>query len=404
VRRLLPFDYAVLNLARRPARTLLTGLSSALVAALLVATASFVRGLERSYEATAEPDTAILLSAASMKDVVRSSIAPAVADFVAADVKGVLRVGGIGGDAGGDVAAVSPEIHMASYVRLGPAQKQDATDASDPKYAAFVRGVTTRAFLVHPAVTLTSGALPRDDEVLVGRLAAAKLGVPEAALAPGRQVRFESGTWTVAGTFAAPGTTFESEIWAPLAPLRGLSKRDDVSAVFVRVASPAGFSDLELFARRRLDLELLYMPSASYYRELAAYFAPMRTLAWAMAVLIGVAALLSGANTLNAAVQERGRELATLRALGYRGLPLAWSLAQESIVLAAAGGLVGLALARLLVAGSSVRLSMSAFALEVDPVCVLVGLGGVLLLGLLGTAPAALRVLRLPVAAALKQE
>jgi len=172
----------------------------------------------------------------------------------------------------------------------------------------------------------------------------------------------------------------------------------------VRVASPDGFSDLELFARRRLDLELLYMRSTSYYRELAAYFAPLRTLAWAMVLLIGAAALLSGANTLNAAVQDRGRELATLRALGYRGLPLAWSLGQESLVLAGAGGLAGLALARLAVEGSSVRLAMSAFTLEVDPPCVLAGLGGALALGFLGTLPAAWRVLRLPVAGALKQE
>jgi len=393
VRGLLPFDYAVLNLARRPWRTLLTGLSSALVAALLVGTAAFVRGLERSHEATAEPDTAILLSAASMNDVVRSSIVPAVADHVAADVTGVLAVDG--------VAAVSPEIHLATFVRLGPT----ASGAADErKHAAFVRGVTARAFLVHPAVTLTAGALPRDDEVLVGRLAAAKLGVPEEALAPGRTIRFEGGAWSIAGSFAAPGTTFESEIWAPLAPLRGLSRRDDVSAVFVRVAGPHGFSELERFAQRRLDLELLFQTSASYYRELAAYFAPIRALAWAMAFLIGAAALLSGANTLQAAVQERAPELAALRALGFRGLPLAWSLAQESIVLAAAGGVAGVALGRLLVAGSSVRLAMSAFALEVDAPALLAGLGGVLLLGAIGALPAAVRLLRLPVGAALRQE
>jgi len=397
VRRILPFDYAVLNLARRPWRTVLTGFSSALVAALLVAAAAFVRGLEKSHEATAEPDTAILLNAASMKDVVRSSVPPAVADLVAADVKGVLRVD--------DVAAVSPEIHMATYVRLGAAPAEGGPGgAEEPKYSAFVRGVTARALLVHPAVTLTSGTLPGDDEVLVGRLAAANLGVRAEELALGRQIRFETGTWTIAGTFAAPGTTFESEIWAPLAPLRGLSKRDDLSAVFVRVTSASGFGELELFTRRRLDLELLFMTSESYYRELAAYFTPMRSLAWAMAALIGIAALLSGANTLQAAVQERGRELATLRALGYRGFPLAFSLTQESVVLAAAGGLLGLALARLFVAGSSVRLAMSAFALEVDAVCVIVGLAGVLLLGLLGTVPAAIRVLNLPVATALKAE
>jgi hypothetical protein len=47
---------------------------------------------------------------------------------------------------------------------------------------------------------------------------------------------------------------------------------------------------------------------------------------------------------------------------------------------------------------------MSAFSLEVDAICVIVGLGGVLLLGALGTVPAALQVLRQPVATALKAE
>jgi len=349
---MLPFDYAVLNLARRPARTLLTGLSAALVALLLVATAAFVRGLERSYAATAEADTAILLSVASQKDVVRSAVPLAVADTVAADVKGIARIDG--------VAAVSPEIHMATYVSLGDAP---AGGAPDPRFAAFVRGVTERAYLVHPKVTVLRGALPRDDEVLVGRLAAAKLGVDAARLEVGATLRFEGAAWRVSGVFSAPGTTFDSEIWAPLHPLKGRVKRDDVSAVFVRVGSDSGFSELELFARRRLDLELLAMTSTSYYRDLAAYFDPIRHLAWAMAVLIGLAALLSGANTLNAAVQERGRELATLRALGYPVRALVWALGQESLVLGAAGGLLGLALARLFGNGGSSRLAMSAFTL-----------------------------------------
>src|SRR5262249_5577249 len=127
-------------------------------------------------------------------------------------------------------------------------------------------------------------------------------------------------------------------------------------------------------------------------------------LAWVLALMIGAAALLSGANTLNAAVQERGRELATLRALGYKGGALALSLAQESVVLAAAGGLIGLALARLRFTGASVRLSRSASAVEVDARAILIGLGGALALGVLGTVPAAVRALRVPVAAGLKEE
>jgi ABC-type antimicrobial peptide transport system permease subunit len=55
------------------------------------------------------------------------------------------------------------------------------------------------------------------------------------------------------------------------------------------------------------------------------------------------------------------------------------------------------------VSGNAVSIAMSAFALEVDAVSVLVGFAGSLLLGILGTAPAAARVMRMSIAAALKE-
>lgn len=392
MRRILPFDYAVQNLGRRPLRTLLTGLSSALVAGLLVATSAFVRGLDTTFAGAARPDTVILLSSVAQRDVVRSTVPAGLPEMLSASVRGLKEVDG--------VPAVSGEIHMGTNVKLGAAP---AADAPDPTYAAFVRGVTERAFLVHEAVTLTEGAPPRSGEVLVGRLAARQLGVPEEALGVGKQLRFEGATFTIAGRFAAPGTTIEAEIWTPLAELRGLTRRDDSSAVFARVAGPDGMGELELFAKRRLDLELVLIPSTVYYREVADYFRPIRALAWAMAALIALAALFGGANTLNAAVQDRVRELATLRAIGYTGVALVRSLAQESLLVAAAGAVVGLVAARAFLAGSSVSIAMSAFTLRVDAVSVLVGFAGALLLGLFGTAPAAVRVLRLSVAAALKE-
>lgn len=384
--RKLPFDYAIRNLGRRPLRTALTGLSSALVAALLVATSAFVRGLDATFSGAAQDDTAILLSSVAERDVVRSTVSAGLAEIVAASVRGVRYVGG--------TPAVSAEIHMGTNVQLG---------ASAVGRAAFVRGVTERAFLVHEAVTLTDGAPPRTGEVIVGRLVAQQIGVDPSELALGRRLSFEGAEFTITGHFAAPGTTIEAEIWTPLAELRGLTKRDDSSAVFVRLDNEDAFAELDLFTKRRLDLELVLIPSSVYYRELADYFRPIRALAWAMAVLIVAGALFGGANTLNAAVQDRLRELAALRAIGFSGAAIARSLSQESLVLAASGGVLGLVLARVLLAGGAVRIAMSAFSLRVDAASILVGFAGVLLLGLLGTAPAALRVMRLPIAAGLKE-
>ncbi len=391
MRRRLPIDYAIRNLTRRPGRTLLTGLAGALVTAVIVMSVSFGRALERSFTGPGRGDTSILLSSSAMRDVIRSAITPAVADLVAADVPGVLTVH--------DVPAVSPEIHMATKLRLGGAE-----DTSSVVHAAFVRGITERAFLVHEKVTLIEGRLPRSGEVLVGRLVAPKLGVSAVRLAPGAILRFEGATWTVSGVFGASGTTIESEIWAPLRELQGVARRDDISAVFVRMKDPSGLDDIDVFAQRRLDLELTNIPAAVYYRELAGYFAPLRSLAWGMTILIALAALVTGANALNTTVQDRLGELATLRALGYPGSALAASLSLEALLLAAAGGLAGLAIASPLVSQATFRIGMGAFRLDADGPAVLAGLVGVLVLGAFGSIPAVARVLRLPIATALKED
>jgi len=375
----LPLDYAIRNLMRHPMRTILTAGASALVTALLVATTSFVRGLDGTFSGAAQPDTAILLSTVSQRDVVRSSVSAGLGELVSASVPGV--------------EVTSGEIHMGTSVRLG------AEDG--PIYPGFVRGVSDEAYSIHEAVTVTSGRIPRTGEILVGRLAASQMGVDPSALPLGEVLWIESTPFEIVGTFSAPGTTLEAELWTPVAPLRGIVQREDDSVLFVRMAS-SDFADLNLFTARRLDLELVMIPTAVYYRELTDYFGPIRNMAWALAVIIAGAALFGGANTMGAAVQDRMRELATLRAVGYSGWHLAKSLAQESVLLACAGGLAGLLVARFALDGTSVGLAMSAFALELDAVSILVGFAGAFLLGILGVAPAAFRASRISVALALK--
>jgi ABC-type antimicrobial peptide transport system permease subunit len=390
--RLLPIDYAVRNLARRPLRTLLTAGSCALVAALLASTAAFVRGLSSSAASQGREDVGILISRVAGSDVLRSTVPAGTAEEVAASVEGIARPGG--------VPAVSPEIHVGTRLRLGPRPPEGSPD---PRYEGFVRGVTERAFLVHDAVTIVDGAPPGPGEVLVGRLVAQKLGLPPERFATGELLRFENGVFRVSGQFAAPGTTIESELWAQVQDLKSLTRREDVSALFVRLERPQDLGQLELFARRRLDLELSAIRSTVYYAELAAWFRPIQALAWVLAAMMAAAAMFGAANTLNAAVQDRVRELATLRAVGYRGPALVLALVQEGVVLAAAGGLVGLVLARWIVQGAAVGIAMGAFRLEVGPEAVLVATLAVLALGTLACLPAAVRVLRLPVALALKE-
>ncbi len=377
----LPLDHSIRNLGRRPTRTLLAGLSSAMVAALLVATVAFARGLEGTFSGAADPRTALLLSSVAERDVVRSTAQAGLGSLVQASVPGIL--------------AASDEIHMGTSVML---------PGDDTAYSGFVRGVTDAAYEVHRALTLTAGRLPGPGEVMVGRLVAGQTGLEPQQLAIGRSLVVEGAELSIVGHFAAPGTTLEAEIWTPLEPLRGLSQRDDSSCVFVLLDSERAGQLLDLFCNRRLDLELEMVSSEEYYSELADYMRPIRSMAWALSLLIGLAALLGGANTSIASVQDRIRELAALRALGFTSWSIARSLLVEAIVIAAAGALVGLALGRVVLSGASVSLAMSAFELRADAVAVLVAFGSALLIAFLGVLPAALRVIRLPIATALVED
>lgn len=387
----LPIDYALLNLGRRPLRTAVSGLAAALIAGVLVLAVAFVRSLEDSFTGTGRADTAIVMAASAEGDVIRSAIAASTPSVVAGNVPGIVETGGR--------ALVSGEIHIALEVRLpGPGGRRG------PPRSAFLRGVTPAAYSVHEAMTLTRGRLPRSREVVVGRLAAGRLGVDPALLEPGRSLFVEGERFEIAGSFAAPGTTMEAEIWAPLEDLMAVLRRTDISAVFAKLESPEVIEDLQVFTNRRLDLELQAVSASEYYSGLAEYLSPVSRMVGLMALIIGGALLMSGTNTLNATVLERRQELATLRALGFSRGGLVRSLMLEAMLLMASGGLVGLLAARLAAEGLAFRIAMSAFALEVDGPCVLAAVAGVLLVGILGALPAAWKVARLPVAAAIKDD
>src|SRR5436190_13487627 len=87
--RLLPWDYAVRNLARSPVRLALSVAGSALVVLLVITAGAFVRGMGRTLAITGGPNNVILLGAGSEESVERSEIPPTVPGLVAASVGGI---------------------------------------------------------------------------------------------------------------------------------------------------------------------------------------------------------------------------------------------------------------------------------------------------------------------------
>lgn len=384
----LPFDYAVRNLGRSRGRLAAILGGSTLVVLMLLTATAFVQGMRRTLTVDDTDRNVILLGTGSESSLERSQISAGVTSQILAGVSGIReRLG---------VPYVSPEINLALVARRAPERAEELR--------AVLRGITPAAFLVHPRVQIVEGAMPRagHNELLVGTLAARKLDIPDADLAVGRSLWFEGQEWPIVGRFIAPGTVLEAEIWTGLGDLQVASRRENTLSCVVVTLDTAEFADVEAWATMRLDLELAAIPEAEYYASLRRFYRPIQLMVWATAVLVALAGILGGINTLYAAFAARTRELGMLQALGFPRRAILATLVQESLVASSAGGVIGCLLGRLLVHGHTLRFSMGVFALRVDATAVVVGLAGGLLVGLLGSLPPALNCLRLPIPTALK--
>ena len=369
----IPFAYNVRNLLVRRWTSAFSAGGVALVVAATMLLAALVGGLQRMLVTTGEPDNLVVLRKGATTD--GSSQVPRDAALALRSMTGVAR----GPD--GEVLA-SPELVNQPFMVTRGGTRENV----------LVRGVELAAFRVHRAVRIVAGRpfRPNLGEVVVGSGVAARY----AGARLGNEIEFGRRRWTVVGVFDSGGTAFDSEIWADVADVQDDTRRPGYSGVRLTVAPGA---DREALIRRieadgRFTLEA--KPETTYYEEQAETANALYVLVLTLAVVMATGATFGALNTMYAAVAGRTPEIGTLRALGFaRGAILASFLA-ESLLLAAAGLVVGAALAALAVLAintllSGVQVNMMSFTvatvlLHISPGGVLLGVVIAAAIGLLG--------------------
>lgn len=383
--RLLPWDYGVRNLLRRPGRSALTliGLGTAVFLVLVVV--SFVRGLETSLAVSGDPLVTLVHSLGASENIENSTIPGQGAGVLSASLPRI--------ESRYRHKSVSPELYMGMEV---------TTESVKEPSMGLVRAVTLSAPLVRRQFQLTDGVWPSAGEVLVGRLAPAKLGCDPSELVIGRTIQMEGRVWKISGRFSAAGSAFESEIWCLVDDLQQTLKRQDLSLVAIATTDAKGLADISEFCKERIDLEWESTPEVAYYASLQAHYGPVRSVAWLIVLLVSGAGVFAGLNTMYGAVVSRVRELAMLQTIGFSRRAIAISIMQEGVLLATSGSLLAAAVAIPILNGFAVRFTMGAFSLRLDSVALLYGLGTGLAIGVLGSIPPAWRALRMPVVDSLK--
>ncbi len=378
------------NLPQRVASSVVAVIGVAAVVLVFAAVLSMAKGFERTMVAAGSEDTAIIMRSGSTSELNSGLSNEQV--LIVGEAPGVLR--------DGDRAVMSAEL----YVIVDLKKRTSKTDANVP-----FRGVQAGAFDVRRDVRLVEGRMFEEgrNEIIVGRSAQQEF----LGLATGSAIRFGQSEWRVVGVFEAGGSVSESELWTDVRVLQGAYRRgNSFQSVRVKLQDAESLAQLQtaLEADPRIDADV--MTEREYYSAQAEPLSQfIRTIGYPLTVLMGIGAVFGALNSMYSSVSVRGKEIATLRALGFGPFPVLVSTIVESTLLALVGGLIGGAIAYLVFNGFQVStlngasFSQVVFDFAVTPDLLLDGLEAALIIGVVGGFFPAVRAARLPVAQALRE-
>jgi putative ABC transport system permease protein len=361
------------------------------VVAVMVGVLSIAEGIRKTMTSSAAADNAIVLRSGSTSEMT-SGLTGDEARIIA-DAPAIAR--------SEDGPLASAEL----YVIIDRPKLSTGTEANVP-----LRGVTRSAFAVRDRFQLIEGR-PFEwglKEVIAGVGASGQF----AGLRVGDQLPVSGELWPVVGIMAADGGIAESEIWADAAVLQPAFRRgNSYQSVFVKLASVAGYDEFKdaLTSDPRLNVKV--QREADFYAAQTTVTNNLITgLGTSIAAIMGLGAIFGALNTMYTAVAARSREIATLRALGFRSGPVVISVLTESLILALVGGGIGGLLAYLAFDGIKtaslnwVSFSQMTFAFDVTASLLVQGILFALLIGLIGGLFPAVRAARMPVATALREQ
>jgi putative ABC transport system permease protein len=381
----------VMNLKSLPKRfwlSLSTVVAVMLVVVVLLAFLAMRNGFQHTLASAGSEDIAMILRAGSQSEV---------ASVITRDqVRLIEDAPGIAKGADGK-PLVSPEL----YLVVDGIKHSSQTKANLP-----LRGMGQEGLAVRQGIHIIAGRMfsPGSNEIVVGKALQSEFD----GLQLGQTVTLGSSRWTVVGVFEADGSVFESEIWADLAVVQSFFNRNNVfQTVRARLVSPAALGELQRYLDNDPRLKLEAKSEAAYFAEQASGTSDLiQKLGWPLAIAMAFGALAGALNTMYSSVATRTTEIATLRAIGFGGLPAFVSTLVESAVLAVLGGVLGVTTAFLVFNGLSASTLGSSFTqvvftFELTPALAAQGVFLALIVGLIGGIFPSLRAARMPILAGL---
>jgi putative ABC transport system permease protein len=387
----IPVIYNVRSVKARWTSAIVAVLGIAGTVGVFVAMLSLARGFKATLVASGSEDNAIIMRAGATSEMMSGVALDQVK--IMQDAPGVAR--------GADGAPlVTSEVVVIAPFPL----KSTGTDAN-----VQVRGVSSNVLSIRRNVKIVEGRMfqPGLSELVVGKNASSTYS----GLSLGSSVKFGGGNWQVVGVFDAGGSAFDSEVWTDARVLDDVYKRPSnvFQSVTVHLTSPNALQQFKDSVTSDPRLSVDVSREIDYYSKQSTRMTQLITiLGGLVASVMAIGAIFGALNTMYSAVAERGREIATMRALGFGAAAVVFSFVIEALLISFVGGAIG-CLAVLPLNGLTTAtmnwqtFSNMAFAFKITSGLLLGGVIFALVMGVIGGLPPAIRAAARPVAVALRE-
>ena len=385
-----PVSYNFRSIRARWTSTIVAVLGIAGTVGVFVAMLSLAKGFKSTLVASGSPGNALVMRAGSASEM--------LGGITLDSIRIVQDAPGVAHDSSGPL--VTQEVVGVVPIPL----ISTGTDAN-----VQVRGVSPNVLQIRTFVKIAEGRTfqPGLSELIVGKNATKTYS----GLKLGDTVSLGGGHWQVVGVFDAGGSSFDSEIWCDAKILSQVLQRPPniFQSATVHLTSPAAFQQFKDSVTSDPRLNVDATREIDYYAKQSTTMTRLITvLGGIVALIMAVGAVFGALNTMYSAVAERGREIATMRALGFSTLNVLLSFLFEALLISIVGGILG-CIAVLPLNGLTTStmnfqtFSNLAFAFKITFDLLLMGILFALVMGVLGGLLPAIRASIRPVAVALRE-
>lgn len=320
----IPLIYNIRNLRVRAGATVMTALGVALTVAIAIFIMMLLSGLDSAFHNTGNPLNVMALRKGSDSELT---------SFMSNDTFLALKtLPGLAKGKDGQ-PLVSGEMVVAVVL-----PRNNGTGETN----VVVRGISSVAREMRPEIKVVEGRWFNEGqhEIVVSRSVSRRFAKTNI----GDSVSFGKSPWTVVGIFDASGTAYDSEIWGDINQMKTDFDRPGYSSAVLRatddVAADALTKRLPDDQRIKLDGTI----ETEYYAKQTRSGMFIQFIGTIVAIIMAVGSSFAAMNTMYAAVAYRGREIATLRVMGFNRPSILLSFVFESLLLSLLGGAVAVVL------------------------------------------------------------